>query len=448
MRAVTLERTILTTGAVVEPTAAARPPSAARAVLLTVVAVLALFAAAPAGFIDPFASFDDYPTLFGWLDAYYGKTLSEGRWVNFLWQVHVGPIGRHAAFLLVALAWSATAAIIAASVFRDDARPWRGALFAVALALAPPFGVMIAWPNTILPVMAVLLAYTAIAAWARPGVSAAALLVFAPLGLMSYTTSPVVMALALALCGDWRGFRRGAALVGLLAAGVALGLLAIYIANWTAHGVFGIVADQWRAPAEVEGFDDLAENAGRVAERFKANIFTIVHSAVWVGLVIFLATPFIAYARIPRRALPVLGVLGAGMGLIILHFLLSGVGAGIRAWPFVWMCLAALYAVMAREAAGRTARGVFLAVLVLFALGGGYFWRDFHGGLRPLQTKTAELAERVGAKAPGDGGDIDYCVEAEIAPLCEAGAAVRSQAQGRPAVSAGPGGAAIVRYPD
>ena len=385
------------------PSVAARPPNPMRAGLSAVVAALALFAASPANFLDPIAGFDDYTTLFGWLDAYYGKTLSEGRWVNFLWQYFVGPIDRHAAFLFVILSWCAICGLIAASVFREDSRPLRAILFAVAMAVAPPFAKFAAWSNTVVPVLTVLLTYGMIAAWARPAVSAAALLVFAPIGLMTYTTSPMIMALALALCADWRGLRRGVGMVGLIAAGVALGVLTIYAATWEVHGVFGMVADSWREATAVKSAGDLVANADKAAEKFTGNLLALVHPAVLVGFLMLIGAPFAAYAVIPRLALPIFAVLGSGLGLLMLNFLLSGVSFPLRALPFFWLGIAALFALMAREATRRWIAGCALAALVLMVIGGEYYWSRFNANVGSFQTLTAELGEEVEAVVPGDG---------------------------------------------
>jgi hypothetical protein len=74
-------------------------PGPLRVLLLTALVFLAMAAALPGNFADPYVSFDDYPTLFGWTGTYYSKTLTEGRWVNYLWQEVVGPLDRRVAFL-------------------------------------------------------------------------------------------------------------------------------------------------------------------------------------------------------------------------------------------------------------------------------------------------------------------------------------------------------------
>ncbi|MDT8344360.1 MAG: hypothetical protein RQ752_07980 [Thermohalobaculum sp.] len=467
--------------------------------LASLAAMLALAVAVPENFLDPFASFDDFPILFDWWRLYFGKTLSEGRWVNFAWQYLVGPVDRFAAFYLVASGWAVICAIIAASMFRGDARPWRAMILAVALAMSAPFSALTLWSNTLVPIMAVLLAYTAIAAWAPARAAVALFLVFAPLGVMSYTTSPMIMALALALCQDWRGLRRAAGLVGLVVAGVGLGVLVIYALNWHAHGVFGIVADSWRfAPPPADAATAAVETAA--AGQAPAGLDG------WGRLVVlsfaaFLASPLFAYAVSPARVLPILGVLCCGFGFLMLTHLMTDARIPLRSMPFVWTAFVAFLALMARDTPRRAVGVAMLGALAVASVVGASRWRALDDKMAPFQRMTVELVAGFPVADPQDApiliygapskidtirevhtddrprdwtlafrlhaltgrqaclcdrpwdrlGDHGYCEAETRRALCEASAAVAeglTPPAGGPAVATGAGGVTVVRFPE
>ncbi|MDT8344359.1 MAG: hypothetical protein RQ752_07975 [Thermohalobaculum sp.] len=357
--------------------------------LATLAGLLALLLAAPGQFTDPFAFYDDFPILFDWWPLYFEKTLSEGRWVNFAWQYLVGPLDRHAAHVVVASAWAAICAILSAAVFRGDARPWRAMLGAVAMTLAPPFTALLPWANTLVPIILIVLAYAVVAVWAPARVAVAGFFVFAVLGVMSYTTSPFIMALALVLARDWRGWERAAGLVALVGAGIGFGILLIHLLNWQVHGVFGVELD----PSRV-GEGGVQSAVGATAQRATLDVI-----APFL-FVLLLMPPLLALAVVRARSLPVLALLGCGVGLLVLIMWSTGARTPLRGMVFVWLIHVALLALVARDAQARAVRGLALGMLAVSVVLGVLYWRHFLGLVAPSQQMTTAIAEALPEGAP------------------------------------------------
>jgi hypothetical protein len=367
-------------------------------VLLAALAAVILFSLP--NMADPMIRHDDYPALFAEPAGFYGKTLFEGRWINYWWHLRSVVTPPWLNYALYQALWAVFAGATAWVVMRDQpARFWAVAL-AVLILVSPPAAEIALWFNTLIPGMAIVAAFALLACRVSDRALLGWLVVFVPLALMAYTTFPILL-LAIALYRQERRSLGNLALVmGVFGGSFIAGLMLTYTLNWFEHGVFGVQLDVWRnaTPAHdlagmLANLPKLTESLVYLAERAGMNFTPTVIALP----LLFAGAIAVLIRRAPREALYLLTGLATGMALITLQALKLGVHVPPRAFIFAWvflaiaLCRAALLLSQDSPRAARLAHNFALLVTASFLVQGAILHTAFH----PWQAQTRAIAAQI-----------------------------------------------------
>ncbi len=348
---------------------------------------------------DPFVYFDDYPILFGWTESYYVKTLTEGRWINYFWQVYAPRPPAWLASMIFWAFWAGYAAIVSVlAVGRNGSLPGL-ILFALATLLAIPTIKIAPWANTLVPGYLALLLYPLIVIIASRRVALSALVVFIPVSMMTYPGLAPLMLLACAVGVEWRTTRDWAVLGGVFTGAVLLGVAVIYGLNSLAHETFGVRAADWRTP-------DSAPEAGLVetfliALKATLAVFneTFLHS-VPLALLLPAGALAVGLSAAPRRAAPIVVSLALGIGMFGFVMMLTGITVAARAYTFLWVGAAALFGLgLASQNTLRVRFAAFASLIGMLAMGLLNFMAD-------LNVLRGEFQVATEAAVPNGASDL------------------------------------------
>ena len=289
--------------------------------------------------IDPMIRHDDFPALLGDETLYYEKTLLEGRWINYLWHLRGVVTPSWLNFLVYQLFWAVFAACTAIAVFGRDAPVGRVLALALLIVLAPTAFVISLWYNTLIPGLGIVALFAYLATRYPPHVMRWLLPVFVPVTLLCYTTYPVLLLMVvLGARNRDRSLKDLAVTLGVFIASFAAGMLLIYGLNYVYHGVFGVPMAQWRNPRPIEDLAGLWHNLGMVLTMFGrlANVLSFKHIPLLIIMASLLSCAVvIVWRSAPRFGLYVAAGCAAGLGLLSLHVLKTGVDVDPRAAIFV-----------------------------------------------------------------------------------------------------------------
>ena len=358
---------------------------------------------------DPFVRHDDFPAVFGEEADYYGKTLSEGRWLNYWWVARPVLWSTQVNFVLYLLGWSIFSAGFATHAFGRNAGPFFGArvLLAALIVLTPQAFNIAQWFNTVVIGVWVLAGYALVCVFAPRRVAIGALLIFSPFAFSAYNTYPFYM-LAMLMCRfdldrSWRDYFL---VLSVFALAFALGLLMAYSLNWTYHGVFGVRIEEWRQPNYITNLSDLIGNLD-VLVTFLGNLVrNFGLGNIGLGYPLFMLA-MLSLLVLMRRDMMLLvytvSPILLGMGLLASYVLVTGVFLPVRATVFVWIVLSFSLVASVRIVGTSPIRqwigfGVLATIVVLL----GLRFDDRYRILQIWQGSTADLAARI----PVDTGRI------------------------------------------
>lgn len=397
---------------------AAVPWRRALGAALAALAVIAVLI--PGQFADPFMRNDDFLAHFPLPDLAWENTLTEGRWGNQLWTWRGVPGERHVLFVLAMAIWTLASGAIAARLFAVDPSPWRTAVFAIALALAPQAAMLLPWYNFNIPANLALLAGVSILAAApeRTVLIGLPVLVFA--ALATYPPHAFMLfAVALAFGAATMTLARFMRLAAALVSGAVIGLVALYSINARVHGHFGLLLADWRGARMADDLGGLIANIGRLGLTLPEGA---PPGAEAVALALLMALPIVALIMALQPSRPVwFRTMLAGAALTLLLALAQSLKTGAmlpnRATGFLWAFAVLALALGAREGSGRTARLCTLGALAM-ALGGAVAWHQAHTpGIAAYQTWTRALAAeaaRPNSKVLLVTGPLDAYAEAAV----------------------------------
>ena len=123
------------------------------------VAALVAFGAAVGNLADPLLMYDDYPALLTKPDRFWSKTLSEGRWVNYVWHLREVQTPSWVNFAAYQLMIAGLAALIAMMAIKPPDRVFYGGLAAALIVVSPASVALSFWASTLLPGLALCVAY-------------------------------------------------------------------------------------------------------------------------------------------------------------------------------------------------------------------------------------------------------------------------------------------------
>ncbi|UWR91624.1 hypothetical protein K4K96_13060 [Phaeobacter inhibens] len=346
--------TLVMDGPVVAPRQGVWPLAATIAV-----AFFGLLIAAAFQLPDPLIRHDDYPALFGDAETYYVKTLTEGRWVNYLWHLRETLLPSWGNYLIYNALWAVVLGCLAHNALGGEAALWRKGAVALIAGLSAPALLISLWFNTLIPGMAILAIYALATTHLSDRTCRWLLVPFVPLALTAYTTYPFfLLALCLTRADTQRSAKDLAALLGLFILCFALAMASIYTLNYLFHGVFGIPMAEWRTPNPAHDLASLMENMGLIGS-FLISSASLV-SFHFLPLTVFQMALFgwavwLVGKSDPWRAIYPLAGICLGMGLIFLQTIKTGITLPPRVSGFVWLYYAVLLGLMSQELAARGA---------------------------------------------------------------------------------------------
>lgn len=326
---------------------------------------------------DPFVQSDDYPALLLFADTYYPKTLSEGRWFNYLWHLRALQTPAWLNFQLYLIAWCLFSSAASLSILRSAPLIFPIVLSAL-MVLSPQMMLMSGWFNTLIPGMWLLACYAAISLVSNARLSTNLLVVFVPLSIQAYTPFPFLLLAIAVLREDAElSSRELVRTLAIFVASFVAGVVVIYAINYFAHGVFGVELHDWRHPTPAKSLSDAIANFSKVRlsmiDGFE--MYGAGSSALSATLVTLFAASLLVLAfRRPLVLISVVAGLGLGFGVLILHAMQAGVQFPFRATCFAWFYMSAailLAAYHLRElnvSASYSALGSIIAVSIVLAM--------------------------------------------------------------------------------
>lgn len=369
---------------------------------LTVAAVFAvLLLTALFQLPDPMIRHDDYPALLADPTLFYAKTLTEGRWVNYLWHLRGVVTPAWLNFLVYQLLWAVYLGCLVHNAFGRDAEVWQRVMVALIAGLGLPWVLISMWFNTLILGLAIVALY----AWLATRLSERAcrwlMLVFVPASLMAYTTYPfLVLGLSLTRAGVARSARDLAGLLALFIASFALGMLAIYSLNYAVHGVFGVPMAEWRNPSPAQDLASALENS-KLAWQFLVSLaqkggYNDAAMALLQGALLACAI-WVVLRQDKWRAIYLLSGAVLGVALICLQVIRSGIDMPVRSGGFLWIFGAVfigLFVIALRDSGrARLSRNLLFTVTAVYVIFGGLthqFLSEWHRVSRAMAVELAE----------------------------------------------------------
>lgn len=396
------------------------------------IAALVMLAVSVGNLADPIIRYDDYPALLAQPEGFWIKTLTEGRWLNYLWHLRGVVTPAWLNFALYQLLWAAIATAIACAATSGNDRRWFTVVLMLALLPTPPVLLMAPWSNTVIPGFAVLALFGWLALYLPQRRLRLLLPPFTLAAFAAYTTFPIILFVICLISTRSRSLRDLLALTLLFAASLAVAVLMIYAVNWQVHGVFGIQLDPRRSPDLARDLPAMIAHLPLLRETFTVLINKLsFHSG---AMQLFHATLLVLATAVLLRhnrleALYLWCAMLTGLALMVLQVLKLGVTIPVRAFHFTWI----LYAIMILRAAqelsrddslaGRLARNAVLLVAVSYLVQSAVQYTLF----RPWQQDTRAMAQAL-SPLPGKvhiTGDVRNYPSARQAGLHEASSLIR-----------------------
>ncbi|MFW8594217.1 hypothetical protein [Cribrihabitans neustonicus] len=348
---------------------------------------------------DPLVRHDDYPALWADPALFYSKTLTEGRWINYLWHLRGMVTPAWLNFLAYQLLWAVYLGCLVHNAFGPGVELWRRAMVALVAGLCLPWVLISLWFNTLIPGLAILALYAWFTTRTSERASRWLMVVFVPAALMAYTTYPfLILALSLTRAGVARSARDLAGLLALFIASFALGMLAIYTLNYAEHGVFGVPMAEWRHPSPAHDLASALENA-RLAGHFLTSLamkgsYNNLFVLLLQGALFAAATA--AVLRQDRwRGLYMLAGAGLGVALICVQVIRTGIDTPVRSGGFLWIYLAVFLGLftlhLKAEGRDRLGRNLLFTVAAAYAIFTGMLHHSFTEWQRLSRAMAAEL---------------------------------------------------------
>jgi hypothetical protein len=366
-------------------------------------AAIAVFMVVSGQAIYGFIEHDDYE----WLlapgesgNSPWGKTLSEGRWINWLWSLVSPNLTPALASVLLILLFSIVCWLAVEVVTKHRA----SVLAALTLLFAPMLANLSLWPTTLVP--SVMLMTVGIALFSRNhsfSFDLATLAVCTYLQIFAFP--PLAMVLVVVFAAKYGTAAWKLLLVAALtvAASYALAILTIFTLNLFAHGYFGVQIGSWRHPRSPHSLADLHANIGS-------------YMMFWAGLWKYMPIPLLASAaafliallwRETTRVSIVLVLATAFAASVDIAISLStGVSIPQRSVLWLWfaMCVPAVMLLKQRNTLLVT---IGAATLVLNLVTGlPHWWRTYSSGVAFIRAEEQLAHDIQGALALTDGSSV------------------------------------------
>lgn len=347
--------------------------------------------------LDPIVRHDDYPALFGEAHWFWGKTLHEGRWINYFWHLRGIITPAWLNFAVYQALWAILAASIAVAAMGRNGQPWFVTVLALFILASTPATLISLWFNTLIPGLAIVTLYAVLGCRLSQRSHRALLPVFVILSFMAYTTYPLLLLVVCLVRTQNRTLRDLTGLMVLFVLSFAVAILVTYTLNWQVHGVFGVPLDDWRKATPAHDVAGMVANLPILAQTVKTLMVTTSYNfapaaTFHLGLLFFSTVVMLRYA--PREALYLHAGLWAGMALVVLQTVKIGVQVPPRAFIFAWVFYAVIVvratAILSENSdlGGRLMRNLSLLVVLSYLLVTFYQYTIY----RPWQAETRTVA--------------------------------------------------------
>ena len=378
------------------------------------ITLMAIFAISLPNLIDPFIRHDDYPALFAEAHWFWGKTLHEGRWVNYFWHLRGLVTPSWLNFALYQALWAVLAATLAVAAMGRDGRPWFVTVLALFILVSPPAIFISLWFNTLIPGLAIVTLYAVLGCRIPQKTHRVLLPFFVIISFWAYTTYPLILLAVCLMRTEKRSMRDLIGLCALFVLSFAAAVLLTYTVNWQVHGVFGVPLDDWREATPAADLAGMVANLPILGETFKTLVVRSSYNfvpAAYFHVIMLAGATLVMIRMAPREVLYLHAGLWMGIALVVLQVLKLGVVVPPRTFIFAWM----FYAVIVVRAAallssppdlwgglgGRMARNLALLIVLSYLLQTFNQYTIY----RPWQAETLAMAQVVGAS---DGPVLVY----------------------------------------
>lgn len=367
-------------------------------------ALLATLAISLPTLTDPLIRHDDYPAFFAEADAFWPKTLHEGRWINYVWHLREVVTPAWFNFTIYQTLWALFAAATAVAAVGREGSLWFAAVLALIITVSPSASLIALWFNTLIPGLALVALYALLACTLSVRQHRALLPLFVTLTFMAYTTYPLLL---LALClarTERRSILDLTGLLTLFAASFVLAVLTTFALNWQVHGIFGVPPADWREGTPAHDLSSLLANVPLVLQSLADFVDRSTYGfapAIFFHLGLLIAASLVLVRRAPQEALYLYAGLATGLALVVLQILKLGVITPPRAFIFAWVIYGIIIVraalILHRDAADpRQILSKLVLLVAAFYLPLTFMQYSSH---RDWQSDTRVIAERV-ALAP------------------------------------------------
>jgi hypothetical protein len=366
-----------------------------------IIALVGVFLVSVPNLIDPMMGYDDYPALLGQPEWFWGKTLTEGRWLNYIWHLRGVVTPAWLNFAVYQGIWAVLAAAFAVAAVGSTESSiedrWFASMLALFIVVAPPATFIAQWFNTLIPGLALVALYAVLGCWMSQRRHRMLLLPFTVVTLMAYTTYPLILLAVCLVRTKHKSLRDLIGLLTLFILSYAVAVLVIYVLNWQVHGIFGIPMAEWRDAHPVTG---LSANIPLIKQTIHSLLtlltFNTKYTLGFHPLVLLVATIYLIRVA-PKDALYLSAGLWLGMALMMVQVMKLGLPIPSRSFAFVWFFYAAIVVraviLLSRGEGwvGRIARNLLVVTLFLY-LAQTFLYFTL---ARPWQSETRDLAQAV-----------------------------------------------------
>ncbi|NRB33432.1 MAG: hypothetical protein HRU31_01570 [Rhodobacteraceae bacterium] len=292
------------------------------------------------------------------------------------------------------------AALIAMMAIKPPDRVFYGGLAAALIVVSPASVALSFWASTLLPGLALCVAYGVLVLRGGYRIALWMLLPFVIVTFMAYTSFPLILLLMLVLTVPsvtWRSWG-GIAVYFMLC--MVLAVLVTYSLNYLVHGVFGLELDVTRAPVTSFSPEALQVKAGRVVASVENALLAFGYGSwTFVALhVVLLGVSSVVVFQQDRRLFIMLqSVMWGGVAMLVAQTMLSGAWLPFRSFHFFWVAYVIQLVRAAQLLAGRTriigltAHITCIAVLAWYGLITGILYTS----AQSWQSETAALADKL-----------------------------------------------------
>lgn len=317
------------------------------------------------------------PSWYGTYGSPWAKTLSEGRWINFLYSFVQKELNYRVIYyiqvsLYAILCWVFSYKTIANNIARIA--------FSTSLFLCMPIIEIMGWPATQTPFILITIAF--IYSFEVKNIYLRTFSGYI-LGIMAILTYPVALAIMCIYMSIKAScevkYNTTKTIKWILFIGLFYflsylsGVVIIYALNSKFHGVFGVVIEAWRNPNPARDYATLMDNI-RSTSLYFLDIFDYYR----ILLVLFIISVVVAFTCSFRSALVVMCPIVLSMTIDILIHVYSGVDVPARSTAWLWFGFASILILLLNSKTPFIQKYIVILSLSSLIYMGMSYWFDIY----------------------------------------------------------------------